>query len=70
MIRRSKKQVFAFVWDYLTKRIFSWKNRLLSKPGKEIVIKIVSQTLSVYYISMFMILIDTCVELQKTMNSF
>ncbi|KAJ8753347.1 hypothetical protein K2173_019746 [Erythroxylum novogranatense] len=70
LIGRQKKQVFSFIKDGLSKCIMSWKNKLLSRPGKEVVLKTVTQALPVYCMSIFLLPRGTCEELQKLMTSF
>lgn len=50
-ISGSKKQVVAFVQDQLSKRINSWSSKLLSRGGKEVLIKSVAQALPTYVMS-------------------
>ncbi|CAA7058559.1 unnamed protein product [Microthlaspi erraticum] len=51
----SKKQVLAFVQDRLSQRINSWSAKLLSKGGKEVLIKSVAQALPTYVMSCFLL---------------
>lgn len=51
----SKKQVFAFIQDRLQNRINSWSAKLLSKGGKEVLIKSVAQALPTYVMSCFLL---------------
>ena len=53
----SKRQVFAFIRDRLNDRINSWSARLLSKGGKEVLLKLVAQALPTY--------VMTCSPYQK-----
>ena len=47
----SKRQVFAFIRDRLNDRINFWSARLLSKGGKEVLLKSVAQALPAYVMS-------------------
>lgn len=51
----SKKQVSAFIQDQLQNRINSWSAKLLSKGGKEVLIKSVAQALPTYVMSCFLL---------------
>lgn len=41
----SKRQVFAFIQEYLLSRLNSWSAKLLSKGGKKVLIKSIAQAL-------------------------
>lgn len=64
-IGRNKKEILSFVKDKVWKRIHSWKNRMLSKAGKEVLIKTVLQAIPNYVMSLFLLPIGTCEELEK-----
>ncbi|CAA7050320.1 unnamed protein product, partial [Microthlaspi erraticum] len=69
-ISGSKKQVFAFVQDRLSKRINSWSARLLSRGGKEVLIKSVAQALPTYVMSCFLLPQDIIKKLQSAISNF
>ncbi|KAK8265675.1 hypothetical protein V6Z12_D12G192800 [Gossypium hirsutum] len=48
LIGRNKRQVFGFIRDRLCKRMFNWKNKLLSRPSKEVMLKSIALAVSVY----------------------
>lgn len=58
-ISGSKKKVFAFIQDRLSTRINSWSEKLLSKGGKEVMIKSVAQALPTYVMSCFLLRQET-----------
>ena len=70
LIGKSKKAIFGFLKDRLWKRLHGWKNRFLSKEGKEISIKLVAQAIPSYCMSTFLLPKTLCDELQKMMNLF
>lgn len=47
--------MFSFLWDRLSKRIYSWKNKLLSKLKNEVVLKMIAQALSIFCTSVFLL---------------
>lgn len=66
----SKKQVFAFVQDRLGKRINSWSAKLLSKGGKEVMIKSVAQALPTYVMSCFFLPQGIIKKLHSAISNF
>ncbi|CAA7030928.1 unnamed protein product [Microthlaspi erraticum] len=69
-ISGSKKQVFAFVQDRLSKRVNSWSAKLLSRGGKEVLIKSVAQALPTYVMSCFLLPQDIIKKLQSAISNF
>lgn len=70
LIGKNKWQIFSFLKDRLSKCIFSWNNRFLSRAGKEILLKTMAQAIPTYYMGFFLISLSIYDELQKMMNSF
>lgn len=70
LIGRKEKSVFAFLRDRMWRRLQGWKGKLLSQAGREILIKSVAQALPSFRMSVFLLPISLCEELQKMMNSF
>lgn len=60
---RSKSKNFAYLKDRVWKRIQGWKEKLLSKAGKEILIKAVAQTIPSYAMSCFDLTKTLCDEI-------
>jgi len=50
---RSKKKMFSYLKDKVWKRIQGWKEKLLSRAGKEILIEAVAQAILTYAMSCF-----------------
>ena len=65
LIGKSKRTVFRFLKDRLWKCLQGWKNRFLSRAGKEVLIKLVAQSIPSYCMSTFLIPISLCEELKK-----
>ncbi|XP_021760609.1 uncharacterized protein LOC110725436 [Chenopodium quinoa] len=55
IIGRSKKVIFAGLKERLWKKLQGWKEKLLSRPGKEILIKAVAQAIPTYMMSILKI---------------
>ncbi len=53
VVGRNKTQAFKGIRDRVVKRLEGWKERLLSKAGKEVLIKAVIQALPTYSMSCF-----------------
>ncbi|CAA7020263.1 unnamed protein product [Microthlaspi erraticum] len=66
----SKKRIFTFIHDRLSKRINSWSAKLLSKGGKEVMIKSVAQALPKYVMSCFLLPQETVKKLQGAISRF
>jgi hypothetical protein len=49
----AKSKEFAYLKEKIWRRIQGWKERLLSKEGKDILIKVVSQAIPMYAMSCF-----------------
>lgn len=47
-IGRSKAKAFQYLKDRIWKRIQGWKEKMLSKAGKEILVKAVAQAIPTY----------------------
>ncbi|KAJ8767776.1 hypothetical protein K2173_020716 [Erythroxylum novogranatense] len=70
VIGRNKRQVFQYVVEKLTKRLQGWKAKLLSKTGKDVLLRTVAQAMPNYIMSLFQLPIDICKDLETLMNSF
>ena len=67
---RNKKNTFKEIKEKLTKKLVGWKEKLLSKVGKEILIKVVAQAIPTYSMSCFKILDLLCDEMTSIIRSF
>ena len=66
----SKKQAFAFIQERLMNTINSWSAKLLSKGGKEVLIKSVAQALLTYFMSCFLLPQDIIRKLTSAISRF
>lgn len=55
IVGRSKKAVFSCLKERIGKKIQGWKERLMSRAGKEVPIKAVIQAIPTYMMSIFKI---------------
>ncbi|KAM6600853.1 hypothetical protein CsatA_020462 [Cannabis sativa] len=67
---RNKNAILGFLKDKMQKRIQSWEGRLLSKAGKEVLIKTVAQSLPTYAMSVFLLPVETCNKLEGMMSKY
>ncbi|GAU43244.1 hypothetical protein TSUD_241350 [Trifolium subterraneum] len=70
MVGRSKKAIFSYIKDRIGKRINSWRGCVLSKAGKEIMIKSVLQAIHSYVMSMFILPASLIHDIEKMINAF
>uniref|UniRef100_A0A2N9FBI7 Reverse transcriptase domain-containing protein n=1 Tax=Fagus sylvatica TaxID=28930 RepID=A0A2N9FBI7_FAGSY len=65
VVGRNKTQAFKGIRDRVVKRLEGWKERLLSKAGKEVLIKAVIQALPTYSMSCFLLPNQWCADLNS-----
>uniref|UniRef100_A0A803PRI6 Reverse transcriptase zinc-binding domain-containing protein n=1 Tax=Cannabis sativa TaxID=3483 RepID=A0A803PRI6_CANSA len=70
IIGRNKKSILGFLKNKVINRINSWTGKLLSGAGKEILLKTVVQSLLTYAMSVFLLPLGTCDEIEKLMARF
>ncbi|XP_060959266.1 uncharacterized protein LOC133030514 [Cannabis sativa] len=70
IIGRNKKIILGFIKNKVISRINSWEGKFLSRAGKEILIKTVLQSLPTYAMSVFLLPIGTCDEIESLMANF
>ena len=52
---KSKVGTFKEIQEHITNRVMGWKEKNISKVGREVFIKIVAQAISTYSMSLFKI---------------
>ena len=67
---RKKRNTFNDIKEKLAKKLVGWKEKLLSKAGKEILIKAVAQAIPTYTMSYFKLLDTLCDELTSMIRNF
>ena len=70
MVRRAKYQTFSFLKDRVWKKIQGWKGKLLSRVGKEVLIKMVAQSIFTYTMGVFHLSVKLCNELNAMCARF
>lgn len=63
LLGRGKKKAFNCIKDQVGRRIVGWKGKLLSRVGKEILIKVVAQATPTYTMNCFKIPDSLCKDL-------
>ena len=70
LVGRNKRNTFMEVKAKLAKKLASWKEKLLSKAGKEVLIKAVAQAIPTYTMSCFKIPDFLCDEMTSLIRNF
>ena len=69
-IGKNKKEIFSYMKDKSCHRIQGWKNRALSKAGKEILLKSIVQVVPSFIMTVFLHPKLLCEELKRMMKLF
>ena len=70
LVGRAKYQTFSYLNDRVRKKLQGWKECLLSKAGKEVLIKAVAQAISTYTMGVFLLPVKLCDELNALCAKF
>ena len=70
LVGRNKKNTFNSIKDKLRKKLAGWKGKLLSKAGKEVLIKVVAQAILTYTMSVFKLPKSLCEDLTSMIRNF
>lgn len=70
MVGRNKTTLFGYLKDIMQAPIQGWDKKMLSKGGKEILLKTVAQTLPNYAMNVFLLPLDLCQQLERLMCKF
>jgi hypothetical protein len=70
VVGRAKKLAFNDIKERVAKRIHGWKERFLSKAGREILIKAVAQAIPTYSMSCFLLPKTWCSDLNGMMAKY
>ncbi|KAM6562925.1 hypothetical protein CsatB_022923 [Cannabis sativa] len=66
-VGKNKNVILGFLKDKIKKKIQGWEGRILSRAGKEVLLKSVAQSIPSYAMSVFLLPLDTCRELERLM---
>lgn len=70
LVGKNKRNTFNDIKDKLRKKLAGWKDKLLSKASKEILIKAVAQPIPTYTMSYFKLPDSLCEELTSMIRNF
>ena len=70
LVGKNRKNSFKEIKDKLARKLAGWKEKLLSKAGKEILVKVVAQAIPTYSMSCFKIPDLLCDEMTSLMRNF
>lgn len=66
----SKSAIFEYLKERLMKKLVSWRSKLLSSAGKEILIKVVAQIVPLYAMNCYLLPMNLCDELHRLCAQF
>lgn len=69
-VGRSKTAIFAYLKERLSKKLISWRTKILSSAGKEILIKAVAQTVPSYVMNCYLLPKSLCDDLHQLCAQF
>lgn len=67
---KNKSVVLGYLKDRVKNRIEGWDKKMLSKGGKELLLKAVAQSVPNYAMSMFLLPKNLCADIEKLMAKF
>ncbi|XP_075659081.1 putative mitochondrial protein AtMg00310 [Castanea sativa] len=70
IIGKSKSAVFADIKERVAKKLSSWKEKLISMGGREVLIKAVAQAIPTYTMSCFLLPKGLCDDIEGMMRRF
>ena len=70
LVGKNKRNSFNAIKEKLNKKLAGWKEKLLSKVGKEVLIKFVAQAILTYTMRCFKIPNSLCDEMTSMIRNF
>ncbi|XP_057452723.1 uncharacterized protein LOC130744566 [Lotus japonicus] len=70
IIGKSKSRIFSFLKERVWKKLKGWKEKTLSRAGREVLIKAVAQAIPSYVMSCFILPDDLCDEIKIMISRF
>ncbi|XP_031120805.1 uncharacterized protein LOC116024042 [Ipomoea triloba] len=69
-VGRNKRVVFSYIEDKIKQRFSSWNKRLISRAGKEVLLKSVAQSMPTFSMSVFLLPQSICQSIERAMNRY
>ena len=70
LVGKNKRNSFNAIKEKLSKKLVRWKEKLLSKARKEVLIKVIAQSISTYIMRCFKIPDSLCDEMTSMIRNF
>ena len=70
LVGKNKRNTFNEIKEKLHKKLVGWKEKMLAKAGKEVLIKVVAQAISTYTMRCFKLSNALCDELISMIRNF
>ena len=70
LVGKNKRNTFNEIKEKLRKKLVGWKEKMLPKAGKEVLIKVVAQAIPTYTLSYFKLSNALCDELISMIRNF
>ena len=70
LVRKAKYQTFAYLKERVWKKLQGWKGRMLSRVGKEVLIKAMAQSIPTYTMGVFLLSVKLYNELDSLCARF
>jgi hypothetical protein len=70
LVGKSRVKAFKAIKEKVIRKLNNWKAKLLTLAGKEILLKAVVQAIPSYFMSVFLLPISLCKDLNRLMQSF
>uniref|UniRef100_A0A8I6X8W7 Reverse transcriptase zinc-binding domain-containing protein n=1 Tax=Hordeum vulgare subsp. vulgare TaxID=112509 RepID=A0A8I6X8W7_HORVV len=69
-VGQSKRKAFAYIKGAVAGKVYGWKERLIAKRGKEVLVKTVAQAIPTYAMSCFYLTKSFCEELSSLLGRY
>jgi hypothetical protein len=70
LVGKNRIHTFKNIKEKVARKLHNWKSRLLSLAGKEVLLKAVVQAIPTYSMSVFLLPVSLCKDLNQLMQSF
>lgn len=69
-MNRNKRAIFDFIEQKIRQRTSGWNKKYLTNAGKEVLIKSVAQSMPVFAMSIYLLPMSTCMDIERCLNRF